>query len=72
MKKEPNSIKFMEYKMDCKSEEDVKVKVVLPYLNKLGYSLDQMEFEKTIEVNEGVSMLTSLSIRAKRKILPSL
>lgn len=43
----------MEYKIDCKSEEDVKVKVVLPYLQKLGYSLDQMEFEKTIEVNEG-------------------
>ena len=44
----------MEYKLDCKSEEDVKVKVVLPYLQKLGYSLDQMEFEKTIEVNEGI------------------
>lgn len=44
----------MEYSTDCKSEEDVKVKIVLPYLYKLGYSLDQMEFEKTIVVNEGV------------------
>lgn len=43
----------MEYKINCKSEEDVKVKVVLPYLQKLGYGLDQMEFEKTIEINEG-------------------
>lgn len=43
----------MEYKFDCKSEEDVKVKVVLPFLYKSGYNNDQMEFEKTIEVNEG-------------------
>lgn len=43
----------MEYKINCKSEEDVKVKVVLPYLQKLGYNLEQMEFEKTIEVNQG-------------------
>lgn len=43
----------MEYKIDCKSEEDVKVKVVLPFLYKSGYDNSQMEFEKTIEVNEG-------------------
>lgn len=44
----------MEYKLDCKSEEDVKVKIVIPFLQKLGYSLENMEFEKTIEVNAGV------------------
>lgn len=63
----------MEYKIDCKSEEDVKVKVVLPFLQKLGYNLEQMEFEKTIEVNEGtkkkISLPISLSIQARRKIL---
>lgn len=40
--------------MDCKSEEDVKVKIVIPFLQKLGYSLENMEFEKTIEVNAGI------------------
>jgi type I restriction enzyme M protein len=33
-----------------RTEEDVKNKIVIPYLKKLGYSLEDMEFEKTIRV----------------------
>ena len=35
------------------SEEDVKVKVLVPYLESLGYSTDDMRFENSIEVTVG-------------------
>ena len=37
----------------CHSEEDVKVRIVIPWLESLGYKRDCMEFEKTIKVQEG-------------------
>jgi len=38
---------------DYQSEEDVKVKFLLPYLAERGYELECCDFEKTIEVQEG-------------------
>ena len=38
---------------EYKNEEEVKVKVVLPWLESLGYKKNCMEFEKTIKVQEG-------------------
>jgi type I restriction enzyme M protein len=38
---------------DLKTEEDVKVKFLLPYLKDQGYKIDCCEFEKSIEVHEG-------------------
>jgi type I restriction enzyme M protein len=35
------------------NEEEVKVHLVLPWLESLGYKKDFMEFEKTIKINEG-------------------
>lgn len=35
------------------NEEEVKVHLILPWLESLGYKKDCMEFEKTIKVNEG-------------------
>lgn len=35
------------------NEEEVKVQLVLPWLEKLGYKRDFMEFEKTITIQEG-------------------
>lgn len=62
----------MEYKFDCKSEEDVKVKVVLPFLYKSGYNNDQMEFEKPLRstkvARKKVFMLTLLCIPVRKKI----
>lgn len=39
--------------MDLKTEEDVKVKFLLPQLKELGYRESHCEFEKAIEVHEG-------------------
>lgn len=36
-----------------RSEEDVKVKVVIPYLLSLGYTIDDMRFENSIQVTVG-------------------
>jgi len=38
---------------EYKSEEDVKVKFAIPYLEKKGYSKELMEFNKSIKVQEG-------------------
>lgn len=35
------------------NEEEVKIHLVLPWLEKLGYKKEYMEFEKTIKINEG-------------------
>lgn len=40
-------------KEEYSNEEEIKVQVVLPWLDKLGYKKDCMEFEKTIQVHEG-------------------
>lgn len=42
------------------SEEDVKVKVVIPYLESLGYDKSDMRFENSIEVTVG-SKTTNVS-----------
>ena len=39
--------------INCRNEEEVKIQIVLPWLESLGYKKELMEFEKTIEVNEG-------------------
>jgi len=36
-----------------KNEEEIKVHIVIPWLESLGYKKEYMEFEKTIKVNEG-------------------
>jgi len=36
-----------------KNEEEVKVQLVIPWLESLGYKKEFMEFEKTIKINEG-------------------
>jgi len=36
-----------------KNEEEIKVRLVLPWLESLGYKKEFMEFEKTIKINEG-------------------
>ncbi len=36
-----------------KNEEEIKIQLVLPWLDSLGYKKETMEFEKTIEVQEG-------------------
>lgn len=49
-------MQYIQYRMSpiqYNNEEEVKIKVVLPWLEKLGYSKDLMEFEKTIKVQEG-------------------
>lgn len=38
---------------DLKSEDDVKIKFLLPYLRARGYNEDFCEFNKIIEVQEG-------------------
>src|SRR5690554_2646634 len=35
------------------NEEEIKVHIVLPWLESLGYKREFMEFEKTIKINEG-------------------
>lgn len=45
---------------DLHSEEDVKVKVVIPYLQSLGYDKSNMRFENSIEVTVG-SKTTNVS-----------
>ena len=35
------------------NEEEIKVHIVIPWLESLGYKKECMEFEKTIKVNEG-------------------
>jgi len=35
------------------NEEEIKIHLVLPWLERLGYKKEYMEFEKTIKVNEG-------------------
>lgn len=39
--------------MDLKTEEDVKIKFLLPYLEEHGYKLSQCEFNRSIDVQEG-------------------
>ena len=38
---------------DYQNEEEIKIQVVIPWLEKLGYKRECMEFEKTIPVQEG-------------------
>ncbi len=38
---------------DLRTEEDVKIKALLPFLRKLGYKDSYCEFDKAIEVQEG-------------------
>jgi len=37
----------------CNNEEEVKIHIVLPWLESLGYKKEFMEFEKTIKIHEG-------------------
>jgi hypothetical protein len=43
----------MTTKVQYFNEEEIKVQLVLPWLDKLGYKKESMEFEKTIQVQEG-------------------
>lgn len=50
------------YGKDLHSEEDVKNKIILPYLQEeLGYSLDEMRFENPIPVQVGSKKITVYS-----------
>ena len=35
------------------NEEEVKIHLIIPWLESLGYKKEFMEFEKTIKINEG-------------------
>ena len=53
------------------NEEEVKIQVVLPWLEKLGYKKDVMDFEKTIEVSEGrkrKSIFADIVIYSDKKV----
>ena len=50
-----------DFNSKVKSEEDLKVKVVLPYLKKLGYSEEDMNFESPMEVVIGSKRTTVFS-----------
>ncbi len=43
----------MKSKIKYSNEEEIKVHLVIPWLESLGYKKETMEFEKTIEVQEG-------------------
>ena len=38
---------------DCKTEDDVKINILLPFLEGLGYKTAHCEFNKAIEVQQG-------------------
>lgn len=42
-----------DFNIKIKTEEDLKIKVILPYLVSLGYIEDEIRFEKAIDVNIG-------------------
>ncbi len=50
-----------DFNSKIKSEEDLKVKVLLKYLNQLGYSSEDMRFENAIDVNIGTKKTTVFS-----------
>ncbi len=43
---------------ELKTEEDMKIKVLLPYLQYLGYETNEMKFEEKIQVNIGTKSTT--------------
>ncbi len=42
-----------EEKVDISNEEDLKQKVVLPYIKSLGFTLNELEFEKNFSIRLG-------------------
>ena len=54
-----------------KNEEEVKIHLVLPWLDSLGYKQEFMEFEKTIKINEGKktkSIFADIVVYTDRKL----
>lgn len=47
-----------DYNTAVKTEEDLKIKVLIPYLATRGYSVDEMRFENSIEVQIGTKKTT--------------
>jgi hypothetical protein len=58
-----------EHKVNIISEEDLKNKVLLPYLNSIGYSLDDLSFEKEFSVRLGKTVHKLASVRGRLDIL---
>lgn len=57
------------------NEEEVKIHLVLPWLESLGYKRECMEFEKTIKVNEGrktKSIFADIVIYTDKKLITPL
>jgi len=53
------------------NEEEIKIHLVLPWLERLGYKKEFMEFEKTIKINEGrktKSIFADIVIYADKKL----
>lgn len=50
-----------DFNTKIKSEEDMKIKVLIPYLKSLGYQEEEMRFENAIEVNVGTKKTTVYS-----------
>jgi type I restriction enzyme M protein len=53
------------------NEEEIKIHVVIPWLEKLGYSKECMEFEKTISIQEGTkskSIFADIVVYADKKL----
>jgi type I restriction enzyme M protein len=49
---------FKDFNLAVKTEEDLKVKVLIPYLEELGYTKNKMRFENSIEVQVGTRRTT--------------
>lgn len=50
-----------DYSKRIKTEEDVKVHIILPYLKSLGYQIENMRFENSMSVQAGTKSVTVIS-----------
>ncbi|MDY6122682.1 MAG: N-6 DNA methylase [Porphyromonas sp.] len=50
-----------DYSKRIKTEEDVKVHIILPYLKSLGYQTENMRFENSMSVQAGTKSVTVIS-----------
>lgn len=50
-----------DYSKRIKTEEDIKVHIILPYLQSLGYQIENMRFENSMSVQAGTKNVTVIS-----------
>lgn len=51
---------IVDYNNMIKTEEDVKNKIVIPFLKELGYADDEMEYEVSISVQIGTKKISNI------------